>query len=102
MMCGNQTGPGCPGPTTTHRVLAQGQTDANGCVTLTMTIGKATKGFVVNDAKGLLLKMALRAIERGDAEGAAQALRGVLALAEEPDRPQELRAVNKGSLCCND
>jgi hypothetical protein len=48
-----------------------------------------------------VLKLALRLAERGDAEGAAEALRGVLAMAATADdepRAADLRAVKKKTL----
>ena len=47
----------------------------------------------------ILLKLALRAAERGDAEGAAEALRGVIAMHDDERVPAgELRAVGKTEL----
>jgi hypothetical protein len=43
----------------------------------------------------ILLKLALRAAERGDAEAAAEALRGVIAMQEEQPAAMELRAVSR-------
>ena len=49
--------------------------------------------------KLVLLKLALRAAERGDAEGAAEALRGVLAMGDDAPRAEgELRAISMGEL----
>lgn len=51
----------------------------------------------MSEAQRLLLKLALRAAERGDPEGAAEALRGVLAMSSEtrPEGAGELRAVRR-------
>lgn len=48
--------------------------------------------------KMILLKLALRAAERGDSEAAAESLRGVIAMAKEQAPPGELRAVGKTEL----
>lgn len=46
--------------------------------------------------RALLLKLALRACERGDTEAAAEALRGVLGMVESEPAPRgELRAVSR-------